>query len=199
MAGRVLQPPLSVSDPLISDSDRSVRSDRLEMILLTPEQLDRVAAGDAAGMAAECDAAMGREWVDEVRGLAEMRARQVRERPSDAPWLLRAIVRDEPGLPREAIGYLNFHGAPSESGQVEIGYTLLPAARGRGYAVEAVRAMFDWAQRVHGVRRFRASVAPDNERSLNLIGKLGFVHTGEHWDPDDGRELVYELEIGPED
>ena len=38
------------------------------------------------------------------------------------------------------------------------------------------------------------SVAPDNERSINLITKLGFVHTGEQWDPDDGRELVYELE-----
>jgi hypothetical protein len=30
---------------------------------------------------------------------------------------------------------------------------------------------------------------------LNLIGKLGFVHTGEQWDPEDGRELVYELEV----
>jgi RimJ/RimL family protein N-acetyltransferase len=129
-----------------------------------------------------------------VRWLAGMRARQVRERPDDAPWLLRAIVRSEPGLPRQAIGHLNFHAGPNEDGQVEIGYTLLPAARGQGYAIEAVRAMFDWARRVHGVRRFRASVAPDNERSLNLIGKLGFVHTGEQWDPDDGRELVYELE-----
>ena len=175
--------------------DRTVRSDRLELVLLTPAQLHAVAAGDASRLAAELDAAIGSEWVDDVRGLAGLRAKQLNERPSDAPWLLRAIVRDEPGTSREVIGYLNFHGGPSEAGQVELGYTLLPAARGRGYAIEAVRAMLDWAQRVHGVRRFRASVAPDNERSLNLIAKLGFVHTGEQWDPDDGRELVFELEV----
>jgi len=77
---------------------------------------------------------------------------------------------------------------------VEVGYTLLPEARGNGYAIEAVRAAFDWATAVHGIRRFRASVAPDNERSLNLIGKLGFTQTGEQWDEIDGLELVFEME-----
>jgi len=103
-------------------------------------------------------------------------------------------VRAEAGAPRTAIGHLNFHAGPDDDGQVEIGYTLLPEFRGKGYAIEAVRAMFAWAAAVHAVRRFRASVAPDNERSLNLIGKLGFVHTGEQVDPEDGLELVYELE-----
>lgn len=171
-----------------------MRSERLELPLLSLDQLDRVAAGDGTQLAADLGAVVPAAWIDEVRWLAGMRARQVRERPREAPWLLRVIVRSEPGQPREAIGHLNFHGGPDERGQVEIGYTLLPAARGRGYAIEAVRAVFHWAMRVHGVRRFRASVAPDNERSLNLIGKLGFVHTGEQMDPDDGLELVYELE-----
>lgn len=176
------------------ETEEPVRSERLELPLLSLEQLDSVAAGDGAQLAADLGVVISPEWVDEVRWLAGMRARQVRERPLDAPWLLRAIVRSEPGQAREAIGHLNFHGGPDERGQVEIGYTLLPPARGAGYAIEAVRAIFDWATRVHGVRRFRASVAPDNERSLNLIGKLGFVQTGEQVDPDDGLELVYELE-----
>jgi ribosomal-protein-alanine N-acetyltransferase len=38
-------------------------------------------------------------------------------------------------------------------------------------------------------------VAPDNERSLNLIGKLGFRQTGDQWDDEDGLELVFELEV----
>jgi RimJ/RimL family protein N-acetyltransferase len=78
---------------------------------------------------------------------------------------------------------------------VEIGYTLLPDARGQGYAIEAVRAAFEWATRVHGIRHFRASVSPDNERSLNLIAKLGFRQTGDQWDDEDGLELVFELEL----
>jgi RimJ/RimL family protein N-acetyltransferase len=178
----------------VNDSSEPVRSARLEMVLLSLQQLDRVAGGEVASLATALDAAFSGDWLEEVRWLASMRARQVRLRPGDAPWLLRAIIRSESGQPREAIGHLNFHGAPDPSGQVEIGYTLLPGARGQGFAIEAVRAMFAWATRVHGVRRFRASVAPDNARSLNLIGKLGLVQTGEQWDPEDGRELVYELE-----
>jgi len=165
------------------------------MILLSRDQLDRVAAGHIERLARELDARVDGEWLEAARNLAAFRAEQLRERPADAPWLLRAIVRAEEGRPREAIGYLNFHAAPDEAGQVEIGYTLLPAARGQGYAIEAVRAMLAWATREHGVRRFRASVAPDNEPSLRLIRKLGFVQTGSQIDPVDGLELVHELEI----
>jgi ribosomal-protein-alanine N-acetyltransferase len=179
----------------VDDDDALIRSDRLELRLLSPEQMDRVAAGEVEALAGDLDAIIGADWLREVRWLAAMRAKQVRERPRDRPWLLRAIVRAEPDQPRAVIGYLNFHAGPNAEGQVEIGYTLMPEARGQGYAIEAVRAMFTWATRAHGIRRFRASVAPDNERSLNLIGKLGFRHTGEQWDPDDGRELVYELEV----
>jgi RimJ/RimL family protein N-acetyltransferase len=176
----------------VQDAGAAITSERLELRLLSLDQLDRVAAGDATSVAAEIGASISDEWLEAVRWLAGLRARQIRERPGDAPWLLRAILLADT---RQAIGYLNFHGAPDESGIVEVGYTLLPAARGRGYALEAVRAAFDWATRVHGIRRFRASVAPDNERSLNLIFKLGFVKTGEQMDPEDGLEYVYELEV----
>ena len=176
-------------------SDELIASERLELPLLTLEQLDAIAGGDAAAVASALDAVVSPEWVEEVRWLAGFRARQLRERPQDRPWLLRPIIRAESGHPREAIGYLNFHAGPDPHGVVEIGYTLLPAARGRGYALEAVRAAFAWATREHGVRRFRASVAPENERSLNLIGKLGFVRTGEQWDERDGLEWVYRLEV----
>jgi ribosomal-protein-alanine N-acetyltransferase len=176
-------------------ADALIQSARLEMPLLSLEQLDLVANSETDPVAGQLDATLSTEWLEDVRWLAGMRARQLRERPRDEPWLLRPIIRREPGRPREAIGYLNFHAGPDQHGMVEIGYTLMPSARGQGYAIEAVRAAFDWATRVHGVRRFRASVAPDNERSLNLIGKLGFVRRGEQWDERDGLELVFELEV----
>jgi len=176
-------------------SDELITSERLGLPLLTLEQLDAIAGGDASPVATALDAAFSPEWVEEVRWLAGFRAKQLRERPQDRPWLLRPIIRTESGRPREAIGYLNFHSAPDQHGIAEIGYTLLPAARGQGYALEAVKAAFAWATREHDVHRFRASVAPDNERSLNLIGKLGFNRTGEQWDERDGLEWVYELEV----
>jgi len=176
----------------MDDRDAVIRSGRLELPLLSLGQLDRIADGRGTGVAAELDAAFSDEWLETARRLAAFRARQIRQRPEDAPWLLRPIIHADT---RQAIGYLNFHGAPDERGMVEIGYTLLPAARGQGYALEAVRAAFEWATHVHAIHRFRASVAPDNERSLNLIAKLGFVKTGEQWDEEDGLEHVYELEL----
>jgi ribosomal-protein-alanine N-acetyltransferase len=172
-----------------------IRTSRLELHLLTLAELDAVAAGEAAGLGARIDAVVSSEWADEVRGLATYRAAQLRDRPGDEPWLLRAIVSAMAGQPRRAIGYLNFHAAPDERGMVEIGYTLLPEARGQGYAIEAVRGAFEWATREFGIRHFRASVAPGNERSENLIRKLGFMQTGHQWDERDGLELVYELKI----
>ena len=176
-------------------SDELIASERLELPLLSLEQMDAIADGVATALSTQLNAAISPEWVDEVRWLAGFRAKQLRQRPQDRPWLIRPIIRNESGQPREAIGYLNFHMAPDELGFAEIGYTLLPGARGQGYAIEAVRAAFEWATREHDVHRFRASVAPDNERSLNLIGKLGFVRTGEQWDETDGLEWVYDLEV----
>ena len=175
--------------------DDVIRSARLDLPLLTLEQLDRLAAGDGAGLN-DLAATFSDEWVDGVRGLAARRAQQIRQHPADAHWLLRPILRRaaDATSPSTALGYLNFHGAPDENGMVEIGYMLLAEARGQGYAIEAVRAAFGWATRVHGIHRFRASVSPDNARSLNLIGKLGFVQIGDQWDEEDGLELVFELE-----
>ena len=175
-------------------ADDVIRSERLDLPLLSLEQLDHLAAGEGAPVGAELHAILPIPWLDEVRWLAGMRAQQLRLRPDDAPWLLRPILLRPTDGALQAIGYLNFHAAPDERGMVEVGYTLLPEARGNGYAIEAVRAAFDWATGAHGVRRFRASVAPDNERSLNLIAKLGFRQTGEQWDAEDGLELVFELE-----
>jgi RimJ/RimL family protein N-acetyltransferase len=174
--------------------DGVIRSPRLDLPLLSADQLDRLAAGDGHAVESELGTTFAPGWLSGVRRIAAWRAEQLRLHPADAPFLLRPIlVRRDDGSTL-AVGYLNFHSAPDETGMLEVGYTLLPEARGQGYAIESVRAAFDWATQVHGVHRFRASIAPDNERSLNLIGKLGFRQVGDQWDEEDGLELVFELE-----
>jgi RimJ/RimL family protein N-acetyltransferase len=91
-------------------------------------------------------------------------------------------------------GYVNFHGPPEDRGWVEIGYVVSPEFRRRGYALEAAIAMFEWAAE-QGVRRFRASVSPDNGPSLAMVRKMGFHQIGEQMDEIDGLEYVFEASL----
>jgi RimJ/RimL family protein N-acetyltransferase len=68
---------------------------------------------------------------------------------------------------------------------VEIGYHLLPAMRGHGYATEAARAVRDHAAD-HGVDHLVALVRPDNAPSQAVARRLGmevertaYVHGGD--------------------
>jgi RimJ/RimL family protein N-acetyltransferase len=106
------------------------------------------------------------------------------------------VLTDEDGA-RRVIGTIGFHGPPDERGRLEIGYSVQEAYRRRGFAREAVRAMFDWAASEHGIRRFIASVSPTNEASLALVRSFGFRQTGEQMDEVDGLELVLEAEWPP--
>ena len=114
--------------------------------------------------------------------------------PGAQKWLVRALVRRRDAT---MIGHAGFHGPPGSNGlaadKVELGYTVFPAFRGRGYATEAAVALMEWAAR-EGARRFVASVGPGNEPSLAVVRKLGFVQTGEQWDEENGLELVFELD-----
>ncbi|HYM52052.1 MAG TPA: hypothetical protein VEW45_01045, partial [Candidatus Dormibacteraeota bacterium] len=64
------------------DPDAVISSERLELPLLSLDQLERVAAGEVTSVAAELEASLSDEWLQAVRWLAGMRARQIRERPT---------------------------------------------------------------------------------------------------------------------
>ncbi|TMB51761.1 MAG: GNAT family N-acetyltransferase [Chloroflexi bacterium] len=149
--------------------------------------------GKVAEVGRAISATISPHWLRDNAWLLARRARQIRDNPAAQRWLLRPIVVRRGARP--VAGTINFHGGPDERGMVEVGYVLLPRFRGRGYAIEAVRALLAWAERDPRVSVFRASVSPENERSLNLIAKLGFVHVGEQLDPEDGLELVFELPV----
>ena len=61
---------------------------------------------------------------------------------------------------------------------VDIGFALLPAYWGKGYALEAARAVLEDGRATHGLRRIVAITNPDNERSIQLLEKLGMKREG---------------------
>ena len=169
----------------------TISSERLDLPLLSAGLMEALLDGKAGEVGRAIGATISPSWLKDNAWLLARRARQVRVNPASEPWLLRPIVVRRGARP--VAGTINFHGAPDERGMVEVGYVLLPRFRGRGYAIEAVRALLAWAERDPQVTVFRASVSPNNERSLHLVGKLGFERVGEQMDPEDGLELVFEL------
>lgn len=72
----------------------------------------------------------------------------------------------------------------------DIGYALLPAYAGKGYAREAAAALLEHARRVYGLTRICAIVDPDNQRSIHLLQQLGLEPQGGIVMPDTTMTLL---------
>jgi RimJ/RimL family protein N-acetyltransferase len=165
----------------------SIRSDRLELVSLSTELLTAMLATDGPPFR------MPPDWPDaHDRRFLELRVRDLDVFPQYQEWLVRAVVREG-----EMIGHAGFHGPPGINaigapGALEIGYSIFPPHRRQGYGSETAESLIEWAHRERAIRHFVASVAPGNDASLGLVGKLGFEQTGSRVDDEDGLELVFE-------
>jgi ribosomal-protein-alanine N-acetyltransferase len=63
-------------------------------------------------------------------------------------------------------------------GSVEIGYWLIPRARGRGFGLRAVGLLARWAVTEAALARVEALVVPDNIASQRVLEKAGFRREG---------------------
>jgi GNAT superfamily N-acetyltransferase len=77
----------------------------------------------------------------------------------------------------ELVGWVDYdvEHAWLKPGEVNVGYYLFPAARGKGYASRAVELLLQHlaAETEHSVATLL--IHPENDRSLRLAGRLGFV------------------------
>jgi RimJ/RimL family protein N-acetyltransferase len=172
----------------------TIRTARFELVSMSLAFMRHLRVGDFAAASAELGATVPPDLRDGLEDFLAYRIPALEADPAIQPWIGRAIVA-ETGAGREAIGTIGFHAPPDETGRVEIGYSVHPAWRRQGVATECVAAMLAWAES-QGVRRFRASVAPDNEPSLRVVRSFGFAEAGSQIDEIDGLELVFELERG---
>lgn len=92
------------------------------------------------------------------------------------PFFAYVIIRASGGL---AIGDIGFHGPPGVAREVEIGFALVPTARGVGLARDAAQLLLDWAQAQRDVDDITARVDPDNAGSVRALDRLGFTPDGE--------------------
>lgn len=165
----------------------------VQLIELPPEAFHALAAGDLAAanrsspveLTADC---LAPEW----RSLWRRRSAQIEADPAVAGWITCVIFDPVIG---KSVGRAGYHGPPDDAGMVEVGYSVDPDYRRRGYARAALVALLDRARREPSVHTVRASIRPDNAASRALVAQYGFVEVGEQWDDEDGLETIFEVDV----
>lgn len=149
-----------------------IQTDRLEMVLLMPEQL-RLWVEDISALERELDCAYRAEPLDGffgkiVKGQLEIVGRDA------ANYLWHSfffLIRKED---RVVVGTADFKGIPNEDGAVEIGYGLGKAYEHHGYMTEAVRALCEFAFKQDLVSSVIAETDLDGFASQKILECCGF-------------------------
>jgi RimJ/RimL family protein N-acetyltransferase len=117
-----------------------------------------------------------RKYQDIPRVRAEEFERQVRARPRALEpgatgrfeWIVRA------GEPQRAVGWISLRVNDRTPRVGEVGYSLLSAARGHGYASGALGAVIDESFVSAELEEIQACIVPENVASRAVLDRTGF-------------------------
>jgi ribosomal-protein-alanine N-acetyltransferase len=166
----------------------------IRFVALSAEAMTALIDGDVVAASAAAGTPLSAYLAsDEATWLWRLRRDQIAADPSSAGWVARVVVAEPHGV---AVGHGGFHGPPDDAGMVEVGYTVDPAYRRRGYARAILAGLLARAAAEPGVRTVRATIGPDNVASLATIAGFGFTRVGEQWDDEDGLEIIFEVPAG---
>ena len=144
----------SYAEPMPQDnvSEAMIATPRLELHHICVDDLLTLfeSPGDAS-FAGKSYVNPHRILMDES-GPLRWRVPQVKSDPSVNKWFVRWMVEKET---REIVGSASFHGPPDEQGMMEIGLGVHPNFQQRGYATEALTAMWSWVIGQPGVELLR--------------------------------------------
>ena len=103
--------------------------------------------------------------------------------PDDEAYGIWVMIERETNF---VVGDIGFLGRPADGG-VEIGFSVLPEQRRRGYATEAATLLLAWALGQPDVRRVLARCEADNEGSIGVLERVGFTRIRDvdgviHWE-----------------
>jgi RimJ/RimL family protein N-acetyltransferase len=186
-----------------------IGSPRLSLVVLTSELLALMSGHRRDGAPFDWPA----WWPDESdRGHLRVWQDRAAAAERNIVWGPRAVVDAEGRM----VGHAGFHLPPRPlaealadpsfvgsrqagiEGAVEIGYTIFPDQRGRGYATEAVTALVDWAGRTSEAPVLLATVRSGNDASVRVLHRVGgFVEIGTCRDDDGEVEIVYRRDLRP--
>lgn len=108
-----------------------------------------------------------------------------RRRPGEpGGWVQFSVLERGGGA---LVGDVGISPADGEPGVLKLGYTIVPAVQGRGYATEAIAALVDYAFETLGADLVRAYASADNLPSIRVAEKVGLrlIERFEHREDDE--------------
>lgn len=110
----------------------------------------------------------GRDWID----------RQHARRLAGTGLVLAVTDLSDPGAEPRCVGMVGLTGVNPQAASCELGYWLLPTARGRGLSGRAAALLVDWAFRTLPLVRIGARIAVDNVASQRSAERAGLHREG---------------------
>ena len=156
-----------------------IRTSRLDLVAATLEHV-KAELQDRSALARLIGAGVPEEWPpgEYDRDAQEFFRTQFESDDSLVGWLTwYAIARNERGEREALVAGAGFMGPPAE-GTVEIGYSVVEWARGRGYATEIVNALVAHAFRHPAVEEVVAHTTDANVASTKVLLRCGFRRVG---------------------
>lgn len=147
-----------------------ISTTRLRLYAPSLDEIHPLIRNERADLSTRIGATIPPEWPGHVLITSiPLIAQEMEGEPGDARWVWMVIEKAS----AQVIGDVGFHSALRDGATVEIGYVLLPHARGKGYATEATAAVIDWTFAHTSVAQIIAQIDPDNDASLRVAAKLG--------------------------
>jgi [ribosomal protein S5]-alanine N-acetyltransferase len=171
-----------------------IETPRLLLIPATPETLKAELVGREA-LAAVLGVEVPESWPPELYDADAVRwtlSALEEGRGADGWSLYYVVERLTTGSPARLCGGGGFVGAPDATGTVEVGYSIVPECRRRGYAREMVEACVAWAFAHPDVTRVIAHTLPHLTPSIRVLESSGFVYVGPHAAAGEADAIRYE-------
>jgi [ribosomal protein S5]-alanine N-acetyltransferase len=157
-----------------------VRTERLHLIPCTPD-LVRVMMETPRELAPVFHATIPDGWpTPDLKEASSYFLDRLEEDPLAYVWLIWVILSE---ADHSVVGDIGFKGKPDAEGTVEIGYSIIPSFRRRGFAVEAAQGLVAWAANTGEVKSIVAECDRDNTGSVRVLEKLRMERTDDTGDP----------------
>lgn len=161
-----------------------LRIGRLRLVAITQEMLAAEQDSDGLELGRILKAKLTHEWppVDWDPHVYRIILKQYDEWPESFGWHRYVVLEGGLGRPKTLVGAIG--GFPRARGDVEIGYSTLPAFQRRGYATAFATKLVEWLLTRDEVQSVSAQAYPRVTESIKVMERCGMSYVGDGDEPE---------------